>query len=208
MRVTVDLQDNFALHQPLSLFAMEALGVLEPDEEDYHLNVLSVMESVMENPSVILEAQTELLRKELLAELKAERVPYEDRKERLEEVEHPKPLREFLYGAFNVFRAHHPWVEGENVRPKSIARDLRERAMTFGEYVNHYGISRSEGLLLRYLTEVYRGLRQNVPDERKTEAVEELADWLRTLIGEVDSSLLDEWEILANKASEGASEGR
>ena len=208
VRVTVDLQDNFALHQPLSLFAMEALGVLEPDEEDYHLNVLSVMESVMENPSVILEAQTELLRKELLAELKAERVPYEDRKERLEEVEHPKPLREFLYGAFNVFRAHHPWVEGENVRPKSIARDLRERAMTFGEYVNHYGIRRSEGLLLRYLTEVYRGLRQNVPDEMKTEAVEELADWLRTLIGEVDSSLLDEWEILANKASEGASEGR
>ena len=208
VRVTVDLQEGFALHQPLSLFAMEALGVLEPDEEDYHLNVLSVMESVMENPSVILEAQAELLRKELLAELKAQKVPYEERKERLEDVEHPKPLREFLYGAFNIFRAHHPWVTGENVRPKSVARDLRERAMTFGEYVNHYGLTRSEGLLLRYLTEVYRGLQQNVPDGLKTEAVEELVDWLRSVIRGVDSSLLDEWEMLVNRTSAPAGERR
>ena len=158
----------------------------------------------MENPGVILEAQTELLRKELLAELKAQKVPYEERKERLEDVEHSKPLREFLYGAFNVFRAHHPWVIGENVRPKSVAREMLERAMTFGEYVNHYGLTRSEGLLLRYLTEVYRGLQQNVPDDLKTEAVEELVDWLRSVIRGVDSSLLDEWEMLVNRAPEEA----
>ena len=170
VRVTVDLQDRFALHQPLSLFAVEALGVLDPDEPDYHLDVLSVLESVLENPGVVLAAQTERLRVELLGELKAQGVPYEERMERLAEVEHPKPLREFLYGAFGVFRQNHPWVEGDNVRPKSVAREMHERAMTFGEYVNHYGLKRSEGLLLRYLSDAYRALVQNVPAEQQSDA--------------------------------------
>ena len=196
VRVTVDLQDRFALHQPLSLFAMEALGVLDPDDEDFPLDVLSVVESVLENPGAVLAAQTERLRTDLLGELKAQGVPYEERMERLADVEHPKPLREFLYGAFGVFRQHHPWVEGDNVRPKSVAREIHERAMTFGEYVNHYGLKRSEGLLLRYLTDSYRALVQTVPGEQQTPKVLELTDWLGALVRGVDSSLLDEWERL------------
>ncbi len=196
VRVTVDLQDSFALHQPLSLFAVEALGVLDVAEADYPLDVLSVIESVLENPGPVIAAQVERLRSDLLGELKAQGVPYEERMERLAAVEHPKPLREFLYGAFDIFRQHHPWVEGDNVRPKSIAREMHERAMNFGEYVNHYGLKRSEGLLLRYLSDSYRALVQNVPAERRTPPLDELTDWLGTLVRGVDSSLLDEWERL------------
>ena len=202
VRVTVNLQDGFALHQPLSLFAVEALGVLDPGEADYPLDVLSVIESVLENPGPVVAAQVERLRADLLGELKAQGVPYEERMERLAAVEHPKPLREFLYGAFDLFRRHHPWVEGDNVRPKSIAREMHERAMTFGEYVNHYGLKRSEGLLLRYLSDAYRTMMQNVPAERRTPPLDELTDWLGALVRGVDSSLLDEWERLTAVAAE------
>ena len=205
VRVTVDLQDSFALHQPLSLFAVEALGVLDPDEADYPRDVLSVIESVLENPGPVIAAQIERLRTELLGELKAQGVPYEERMERLAAVEHPKPLRDFLYGSFDIFRRHHPWVEGENVRPKSIAREMHEQAMTFGEYVNHYGLKRSEGLLLRYLSDAYRALVQNVPAERRTPALDELTDSLGALVRGVDSSLIDEWERLTAVSAEAAS---
>ena len=202
VRVTVDLQDSFALHQPLSLFAVEALGVLDDAEDGYALDVLSVVESVLENPGPVIAAQVERLRADLLGELKAQGVPYEERMERLAAVEHPKPLREFLYGSFDIFRRHHPWVEGDNVRPKSVAREMHERAMNFGEYVNHYGLKRSEGLLLRYLSDAYRALVQNVPAERRSAAVEELTDWLGGLVRCVDSSLLDEWERLTAAPAE------
>ena len=202
VRVTVDLQDSFALHQPLSLFAVEALGVLDHAEEHYPLDVLSVIESVLENPGPVIAAQIERLRSDLLGELKAQGVPYEERMERLAAVEHPKPLREFLYGAFDIFRRHHPWVEGDNVRPKAIAREIRERAMTFGEYVNHYGLKRSEGLLLRYLSDAYRAMVQNVPADHRTPELDELTDWLGALVRGVDSSLLDEWERLTAVAGE------
>lgn len=207
VRVTVDLQDSFALHQPLSLFAVEALGVLDPDEDDYPRDVLSVIESVLENPGPVIAAQIERLRTELLGELKAQGVPYEERMERLAVVEQPKPLREFLYGSFDIFRRHHPWVEGENVRPKSVAREMHEQAMNFGEYVNHYGLKRSEGLLLRYLSDAYRALVQNVPADRRTPALDELTDWLGALVRGVDSSLLDEWERLTAAAGDGEGAG-
>ena len=208
VRVTVDLQDNFALHQPLSLFALEALGVLDAAEPDYPLEVLSVIESVMENPGPVIAAQVEQIRSDLLGELKAQGVPYEERMERLAAVEHPKPLREFLYGSFDIFRRHHPWVEGDNVRPKSVAREMHERAMNFGEYVNHYGLKRSEGLLLRYLSDVYRAMVQNVPDEARTPELDELTGQLGALVRAVDSSLLDEWERLTAQAeASGTPEG-
>ncbi len=202
VRVMVDLQDSFALHQPLSLFAVEALTVLDPAEEDYPLNVLSILESVLENPGPVIAAQVERLRSDLLGELKSQGVPYEERMERLATVEHPKPLREFLYGAFDIFRRHHPWVEGDNVRPKSIVREMHDRAMTFSEYVNHYGLKRSEGLLLRYLSDAYRTMVQNVPAEYQTPELAELTGWLGALVRDVDSSLLDEWERLTTAAAE------
>ena len=174
VRVTIDLQDDFALTQPLSLFAVEAIEALEADDPEYELNVLSVVESVLENPGVVLFAQLDKLRTELVNEMKAAGVEYEERMERLDELEWPKPLADYLYAAFDVFRRHHPWVGQENVRPKAVVRDLWQQAMTFAEFVNHYGLKRSEGVLLRYLGDVYKGLVQNVPEDAKTDELYDL----------------------------------
>ena len=217
--VGVDLQDRFALHQPLSLFALEVIPELadrpndpgiptapnpDPDATTraHALDVLSVIESVLENPSVILAAQVDRLRSELVARLKMEGVEYEERMERLAEVEPPRPLKEFLYGTFDVFRRHHPWVGDENVKPKSVARELYETGFDFRQYIEHHGLKRSEGTVLRYLGEAYKALGQNVPEDSKTEALYDLEAWMGETIRQVDSSLLDEWEKLRHPTDE------
>ena len=70
--------------------------------------------------------------------------------------------------------------------------------MTFGEFVAFYGLARSEGLVLRYLSDAYRALRQTVPDSAKTEELTDLIEWLGELVRQADSSLLDEWEQLTD----------
>lgn len=204
VRVNFDLQDEFALHQPLSLWAVEAIGRLPAaeaaagmvDPEEHALNVMSVIEAVQENPGVIIAAQVQRARDELMAELKRTGVEYEERMERLARVEHPKPNREWTYGDFDEFRIRHPWVGSENVQPKSIAREMYERVMTFGEYVSDYGLKRSEGVLLRYLSDVFKGLVQNVPGEHRTDELDDVTAWLGAVVRQVDSSLIDEWEKL------------
>lgn len=198
IRVTLDLQDDFALNQPLSLFALEVIEGLDRDAPEHALDVLSVIESVLENPGAVLAAQLDKAKGDLLGEMKREGIEYEERMERLDEVEYPKPLRDELYEAFNGFRARHPWVGQENVKPKSIVRELYERVMTFSEYVAEYGMKRSEGVVLRYLTDAYRALMQTVPDTEKTEEVVDIIEWLGELVRQVDSSLIDEWERLTN----------
>ena len=203
VRVDFDLQDDFALHQPLSLWALEALGQLdeprEPGDADQHaLDALTIIEAVQENPGVVVAAQVNHAKSELMSEMKASGVEYEERIERLEEADAPRPNKEWLYESFNSFRTRHPWVGGDTVRPKSIARELFERSMTFSEYVQHYGLKRSEGVLLRYLSDVYKGLRQNVPDELATDEIDDVTAWLGALVRQVDSSLIDEWERLVN----------
>jgi hypothetical protein len=196
VRVTIDLQDDFALHQPLSLFAVEAIETLEPAEPDYALDVVSVIESVLESPGVILAAQIDRRRTALLQELKARGVEYEERMERLSEVRHPEPLADFLQPAFAVFRSHHPWVGDERVKPKSIVREIYETGWSFRDFVVHYGLKRSEGVVLRYLSDAFRALRQNVPEPARTDDVVDLTEWLGEVVRQVDSSLLDEWERL------------
>ena len=198
VRVTLDLQDDFALNQPLSLFALEVVESLDREAPDHAMNLLSVIESVLENPGAILAAQLNKAKTDLIGEMKREGIEYEERMERLEDVEYPKPLRDELYEAFNGFRTRHPWVGQENVKPKSVVRELYERVMTFGEYVSEYGMKRSEGQVLRYLTDCYRALNQTVPDSEKTEEVEDIIEWLGELVRQVDSSLIDEWEKLIN----------
>jgi len=210
VRVNFDLQDEFALHQPLSLWAVEALAALPPRDDDrgdverraqgaaieHVVDVLSVIEAVQENPGVILAAQTRRARDDLMAEMKASGVEYEERMERLARVEHPKPNRDWIYANFDEFRTRHPWVGSDNVAPKSVVREMYERAMTFGEYVHDYGLKRSEGVVLRYLSDVYKGLQQNVPEELRTPELDDVIAWLGALIRQVDSSLIDEWERL------------
>jgi hypothetical protein len=194
VRVQVDLQEDFSIHHALSLWLIDALGRLDRESPDYALDVLTLVESVLENPDYVLRQQLEMVKREKLAELKMAGVEYEERVAELEKLEHPKPLREFVYGTFNEFRVLHPWVRGDDVRPKSIAREMVERFMDFNEYVRDYELGRAEGTLLRYLSDAYKTLVQSVPAPAKTPELDEVEVFLRTMVRAVDSSLLDEWE--------------
>ncbi|WP_433612388.1 DEAD/DEAH box helicase [Prescottella agglutinans] len=201
-RLTVDLQRDFALNQPLSPFALASLELLDPESPSYALDVVSIIESTLDDPRQILMAQQHAARGEAVAEMKADGIEYEERMELLEEITWPKPLADLLFPAFETYRAGHPWMSEFALSPKSVVRDMVERSMTFAELVSHYGLARSEGLVLRYLADAYRALRQTVPAEARTEELEDLTEWLGELIRQVDSSLLDEWEQLTNPGVE------
>jgi superfamily II RNA helicase len=198
VRVTIDLQADFALNQPLAPFALAAFDLLDRDSPDHALDVISVVEAVLDDPGVVLAAQKNKAKGELVAELKAAGVEYEERMARLEHVTHPQPLLEVLTPAFEMYRQSQPWVADHPLAPKSVVRDLWERAMTFADYVQHYGLARAEGTLLRYLSSAYKALVQTVPEAEKTDALYDLTEWLKELVRQVDSSLLDEWEALAH----------
>jgi superfamily II RNA helicase len=202
VRLTVDLQFNFALNQPLSPFALAAVELLDRESPSYALDVLSIIESTLDDPRQVLSAQQFKARGEAVAAMKAEGIEYEQRMELLDDVTHPKPLEELLEAAFTTYRRGHPWVADHHLSPKAVVRDMYERAMTFTEYVSFYGLARSEGLVLRYLADAYKALRQTVPEEAKTEELNDLVEWLGELVRQVDSSLLDEWEKLRNPDQE------
>ena len=197
-RLTVDLQRDFALNQPLSTFALAATGLLDREAPSYALDVVSVIESTLENPRPVLSAQRFKARGEAVAAMKADGIEYDERMELLEEVSYPQPLVELLTGAYETYRRGHPWVADHELRPKTVARDLFERAMTFVEYVSFYGLARAEGTVLRYLADAYKALRQTVPEEARTDELADLIEWLGELVRQVDSSLLDEWAELLN----------
>lgn len=194
--LAVDLQHDFALNQPLSAFALAAIEELDAESATYALDVVSVIEATLEDPKVILFAQQFRARGEAVAELKAEGYDYEARQELLEEVTWPQPLADLLEEVFVASLAAHPWLAETPVSPKSIVRDMYDRAMTFAEYVAFYKLQRSEGLLLRYLSDAYRALRQTVPEVNRTEELGDLIEWLGEITRLTDSSLLDEWAAL------------
>ncbi len=196
LRVSSDLQEDFSLFQALSLYLVSAVGVLDPESESYALDLLSFVEATLEDPMAVLFRQTDLAKERKLFELKANGVPYEDRIAELEKVEYPKPCSELIHGTFAAFAETHPWVRSEDIRPKSVARDLFERLSSFNDYIVEYGLQRSEGVLLRYLSEVWRALTQTIPESARDDILEEIIAHLRAVIRGVDSSLIDEWERL------------
>ena len=197
VRLTIDLQADFALNQPLSPFALAALDLLDTASPTYALDVLSVLEATLDDPRQVLQAQRKKARGEAVAQMKADGIEYDERMELLEEVTWPQPLAELLGAAYQLYAQGHPWVTDFALSPKSVARDMSERAMSFVEYVGFYGLARSEGLMLRYLADAYKALRQTVPASVRTEEVEDLLEWLGELVRQVDSSLLDEWAALS-----------
>ena len=198
VRLTVDLQDNFALNQPLSTFALAALDLLDRESETYALDAVSVIEATLDQPRQVLSAQEHRARGEAVQAMKAEGIEYDERMELLQAVSYPKPLEELLHAAYETYRRGHPWVADHELAPKSVVRDLWEQAMTFADFVQHYQLARSEGIVLRYLAGAYKALSQTVPSEAKTEELQDVIAWLGELVRQVDSSLLDEWEQLAN----------
>lgn len=195
--LSVDMPENFALTNPLSSFALAAFELLDPASDTYALDVLSILESILEDPRPLLLAQRKVARDAAIAEMKADGVEYEERMTRLEEISWPRPLAEEISYAFDVYRRSHPWVSSFPPKPKSVLREMLERAMTFTELISAYGLARSEGVVLRYLSDCYRTLRQGLPIAVATEQIEQITDHVGDMIRDVDSSLLDEWEELA-----------
>jgi superfamily II RNA helicase len=204
VRLTVDLQFDFALNQPLSPFALAALELLDRDSPGYPVDVLSVIESTLDDPRQVLSAQQFKARGEAVAQMKADGIEYEERMDLLDSVTYPKPLADLLEVAFEAYRRGHPWVADHQLSPKAVVRDMYERAMTFVEYVGLYGLARSEGLVLRYLADAYKALRQTVPEDAKTDELMDIIEWLGEMVRQVDSSLLDEWEKLRDPDDEPA----
>jgi len=201
LQLALALQDDFALNQPLARFALVAFALLDPDSETYSLDVLSVVEAILDDPFPVLKAQANKARGEAVAQMKADGIEYDERMELLEEVTYPQPLAEGLLHALRAYRETHPWVRESDLSPKSVVRDMYEGGRTFTEFVAFYGLGRSEGLVLRYLSDAYRALRQTVPDEVKTDELDEITDWLGETVRQTDSSLLDEWEALTDPES-------
>ncbi|MET1035723.1 MAG: DUF3516 domain-containing protein [Arthrobacter sp.] len=207
LQLTIHLQQNFALNQPLSPFAMASLELLDRESATYALDVVSVIEATLEKPRQVLSGQEKKARGEAVAAMKAEGMEYDARMAALEEVTYPQPLAELLGEAFETYRRGAPWLGDFELAPKSVVRDMYERAMSFAEYVQFYSLARSEGILLRYLTDAYKALRQTVPRDLLREDLQDLIVWLGELVRQIDSSLLDEWEKLANgEAPENPSE--
>jgi superfamily II RNA helicase len=197
LRVNMDLQDDFAMNQPLSLYLVDTLPKLDKDSPEYALDVITLCESIVENPEAILRIQLSKARDARMNELKAQGMEYNQRLEELDKVEYPKPLRDFIYDTFNAFAEVHPWVD-VNVEPKSIVREMFENFSTFSGYVKQYNLQRMEAILLRHLNYVYKVLSQTVPDGYKNEELLEMQDYLGDMIRRVDSSLLEEWEKMAH----------
>ncbi len=197
-RLTVDLPPDFALNQPLSTFALAAIEVLDPASETYALDVVSVIEATLEDPRQILAAQLNKARGEAVAAMKAEGIEYDERIELLDEVSYPKPLDELLHHTFEVYLRSNPWAADGRLSPKSVVREMWEKALTFREFVSLYGLTRAEGAVLRYLSDAFKALRSGVPAAARTEELTDIVEWLGELVRQVDSSLLDEWEQLTS----------
>ncbi|MBP1327457.1 superfamily II DNA/RNA helicase [Leucobacter exalbidus] len=198
LRLTVELQANFALNQPLSPFALAAIELLDPESDTYALDVISIIEATLENPRAILRAQEHAARGEAVAAMKAEGIEYEERMELLEEITYPQPLKELLDEAFHEYLKEVPWARDFELKPKSVVRDMIERAFGFRDVVSFYQLGRAEGGVLRYLSDAFRAISRTVPEQAKSPELEDLIDWLGELVRQIDSSLIDEWEELAN----------
>ncbi|GEB95898.1 DEAD/DEAH box helicase [Microbacterium lacticum] len=210
IHLTVDLQPNFALNQPLSPFALAAISLLTPEDDvagsgvgtgHYALDVVSIIESTLDDPRAILSQQEYKARGEAVAAMKRDGIEYDERMALLEEVTWPKPLADLLAQSFEVFASSQPWVRDFELSPKSVVRDMFERAMSFAEFVSFYQLQRSEGLVLRYLSDAYRAIRQTVPAEARTDDLLDIIEWLGELVRQVDSSLVDEWSALIDPSA-------
>lgn len=200
--LTEDLQLDFTMNQPLAPFAIAMIDALDEASETLTMDTVSIIEAILEDPFQILLAQQNAAKGELLAELKADGVEYTERMALLDEVTWPKPLADDLEASLEIYRRSHPWVGEDDLSPKSIVREIHETGQTFSEFVQRYGLQRSEGIVLRYLSDAYQAMRRTIPQDLRTEELEDVIEWLGVLVRGIDSSLLDEWEALAHPADD------
>ena len=196
--LNVELQEDFSLNQALGVYLLEAIPQLDREDPHYPLNVISLVEAILEDPTAVIRRQVDKAKSELMAEMKREGIEYDERMERLEEVEHPKPGKDFIYNTYNEFVVEHPWAKEASVKPKSIAREMFVEWQSFEDYITRYGLERSEAVLLRHLSEVYKVMTQTVSPAMKTPELAEAEAFFEEIVRGVDSSLIDEWERLRN----------
>ncbi len=196
--LTLDLPENFALNQPLAHFALAAFDLLDPEAPTYTLDIISVVEAVLDQPRQVLFAQQRAARGEAVAQMKADGMEYDERMALLDKITWPQPLAELLGAAYELYRQTHPWLSEHALEPKSVVREMVEQGMGFTDLVGRYQLARSEGLVLRYLTDAYRTLQHTVPEAHRTPELDDLIEWLGETVRQTDSSLLDEWEALAD----------
>ena len=199
--LTAELDRDFALNQPLSPFALAFLTLLDPESETYDLDVISAFEAILDDPRQLLQAQQSAARGEEIAALKADGVDYTERMALIEDVTYPQPLREELEDAYETFVQGNPWAKEFELRPKSVVRDMIEHAMTFSDVIATYGLARSEGVVLRYLTDAWRTLSHSIPEAYVTQRLDDIIVWLGELIRQVDSSLIDEWAHMTDETT-------
>ncbi len=190
------LQYDFSLFHALSLYLVESLALLDQSDPEYALDVVTQVEAILEDPTIVLRRQVDRIKQELLAQLKADGVSYEERVKRLDEVTWPQPRLDFIEATFEDFRRGHPWIRAEAIRPKSIGREMLESYSSFPDYVRLYGLQRFEGVLLRHINQLYKTLVQSVPMWARTESLYDAIGFFRTMIETIDTSLLEEWESL------------
>lgn len=203
LKLDHELPEDFSLHHALSVYLLDTIPKLDPEEETYALKVVSLVEAILENPAVILRKQVDKAKTAAMSAMKSEGLDYDERIERLEEIEHPQPGKDFIYDTFNEFITRNPWAREAGVRPKSIAREMVENWHSFEDYIKIYGLERSEAVLLRHLSEVYKVLSQTLPDALKTDLLDEAELFLEAIVRNVDSSLLDEWESRHSGSKDG-----
>ena len=196
--------EDFALDQPLSPFLLAALDLLDPESPDYALDVISLVEATLENPAKVLRAQERKARDAAMAEMKADGVEYEERLERLAEITYPKPLEELLDRAFELYCQGVPWARDYELLPKSVLRDMVETASDFKTYIGRYGIAKSEGTLLRYLSDAFRVLVRTLPPDALDDRLRDIIAWLGFMVRTTDSSLVDAWESAGELPEAGA----
>lgn len=204
LRVNIELQDDFSMDQTLSLYLLETIPLLDTQDPEYPYKLLTLIESILEDPDIILRRQLDKLKDQKMAEMKMEGVPFEERIEELDRLEYPKPDRDFVYSTYNEFSDRHPWVGQENIKPKTIVREMFETYSAFADYIRTYGLERCEGLLLRHINSVYKVLSQTVPESAKDETIQEMEAYLSVMIRQIDSSILDEWEKMRDPSYQSA----
>jgi len=192
----VDLNDRFAMHQPLSLWLLESIEKI-PDLNA--LTLLTLIEAILEEAEMVRRKQLSKLKNEAIGEMKSQGIEFEERQARLEEMCPPEPENaEWIEASFGEFSKRHPWVGGERVHPQTVALEMFAECLSFSGYIKQYGLERIEGLLLRHINSVYKVLAHTVPERFKNEEILEMQDYLREMLQRVDSSLLDEWQRMQN----------
>lgn len=200
--LTIDMPEDLALDQPLSPFLIAVLELLDPESDSYALDVVSAVEATLENPFAVLRVQERRARDEAMRVMKDEGLEYDERMDRLQEITYPQPLKDLLVPAFLRYCTDVPWAADYSLQCKSVVRNMLETASSFSEYTSSMGLARSEGTLLRYLSDAYRALSRTVPRDKRDEQLDTIIDWLDVVVRSVDSSLVDEWEAAAGLTQE------